>query len=151
MTPLATPSTNDQPISDQHIHECAVSLGRKGGQKGGKARAAKLTKEQRVAAAVKAAKARWDKPKLLTLAQIREQLEIIRSGAAKASNTCSAMLDSLAKSLQHLSRVSTSWCAGFTHGYNGNQPFPGDDNKYHAGYDEGKVLKKLLDKSRLKD
>jgi hypothetical protein len=37
----------------------AVALGRKGGLKGGKARAAKLTPEQRSAAARKAAQARW--------------------------------------------------------------------------------------------
>lgn len=39
----------------------AVELGRLGGLKGGKARAEKLTKEQRVEIARKAAKARWDK------------------------------------------------------------------------------------------
>jgi hypothetical protein len=38
----------------------AVALGRKGGLKGGKARAAKLTPEQRSAAAKKAAAARWN-------------------------------------------------------------------------------------------
>ena len=37
----------------------AVALGRKGGLKGGKARAAKMTPKQRSAAAKKAAKARW--------------------------------------------------------------------------------------------
>ncbi len=37
----------------------AVALGRKGGLKGGHARAAKLTKEQLVASARKAAEARW--------------------------------------------------------------------------------------------
>jgi len=37
----------------------AVSLGRLGGLKGGKARAAKLTKEQRSAIAKRAAEARW--------------------------------------------------------------------------------------------
>ena len=37
----------------------AVALGRKGGLKGGKARAAKMTAKQRSAAAKKAAKARW--------------------------------------------------------------------------------------------
>jgi hypothetical protein len=37
----------------------AVALGRKGGLKGGKARAAKLTKEQRSESAKKAAQARW--------------------------------------------------------------------------------------------
>lgn len=37
----------------------AVALGRRGGLKGGKARAEKLTAEQRSAAARKAAQARW--------------------------------------------------------------------------------------------
>lgn len=37
----------------------AVALGRLGGLKGGKARAASLTKKQRVAIATKAAKKRW--------------------------------------------------------------------------------------------
>ena len=37
----------------------AVALGRLGGLKGGKARAEKLTAEQREAIATKAAKARW--------------------------------------------------------------------------------------------
>lgn len=39
----------------------AVELGRLGGLKGGKARAAKLTKKQRTASAKKAARARWAK------------------------------------------------------------------------------------------
>ena len=39
----------------------AVALGRKGGLKGGKARAAKMTKKQRSEAARNAALARWDK------------------------------------------------------------------------------------------
>jgi hypothetical protein len=39
----------------------AVSLGRRGGLKGGKARAAKMTPERRAEIARKAAKARWDK------------------------------------------------------------------------------------------
>ena len=38
----------------------AVALGRKGGLKGGKARAAKLTKKERSEIAKKAAKARWN-------------------------------------------------------------------------------------------
>lgn len=37
----------------------AVALGRKGGLKGGKARAARMTPEERSAAAKKAADARW--------------------------------------------------------------------------------------------
>ncbi|MGL6073847.1 MAG: hypothetical protein ACRC8S_06765 [Fimbriiglobus sp.] len=41
----------------------AVALGRKGGLKGGKARAAKMTPEQRSHAAKKAAAARWEKAK----------------------------------------------------------------------------------------
>jgi hypothetical protein len=41
----------------------AVALGRKGGKKGGPARAAKMTKEERSASARKAAKARWEKSK----------------------------------------------------------------------------------------
>lgn len=39
----------------------AVALGKLGGAKGGKARAAKLTKEERSAIAKKAAEARWAK------------------------------------------------------------------------------------------
>jgi len=39
----------------------AVALGRKGGLKGGKARAAKMTKKQRSESAKKAAMARWAK------------------------------------------------------------------------------------------
>lgn len=39
----------------------AVALGRKGGQKGGPARAAKLTSEERSEIARKAVRARWDR------------------------------------------------------------------------------------------
>ncbi len=39
----------------------AVTLGRKGGLKGGKARAAKMTTKQRSAAAKKAVRTRWGK------------------------------------------------------------------------------------------
>ena len=42
-------------------NEAAQELGRLGGLKGGKARAEKLTKEQRSEIARKAAKARWAK------------------------------------------------------------------------------------------
>ena len=38
----------------------AVALGRRGGLKGGPARAAKLNKDERRASALKAARARWD-------------------------------------------------------------------------------------------
>jgi len=40
-------------------HDAAVALGRLGGKKGGPARAAKLTPEQRSESARKAARARW--------------------------------------------------------------------------------------------
>jgi hypothetical protein len=42
----------------------AVALGRKGGLKGGKARAKAMTKKQRSDSARKAARARWGKDKL---------------------------------------------------------------------------------------
>jgi hypothetical protein len=47
------------PPDEKNPH--AVALGRLGGQKGGKARAEKLTPEQRKEIAKKAAKARWSK------------------------------------------------------------------------------------------
>jgi hypothetical protein len=46
---------------DEGKNPAAVALGRKGGLKGGKARAAKLTPEERREAARKAAAARWSK------------------------------------------------------------------------------------------
>ena len=47
--------------ADDGKDPAAVSLGRRGGLKGGKARAAKLTPEERSEIASKAAKARWKK------------------------------------------------------------------------------------------
>jgi hypothetical protein len=49
----------DIPVKDPN----AVALGRKGGLKGGKARAEKLSPEQRKEIAGKAARARWSKVK----------------------------------------------------------------------------------------
>lgn len=49
----------EQPKDNKNPH--AVELGRLGGLKGGKARAKKLTKKQRVEIAKKAAEARWKK------------------------------------------------------------------------------------------
>ncbi len=54
----ATPA--DPPAADGK-NPAAVALGRLGGLKGGKARAAKMTKAQRVATAKRAAAARWGK------------------------------------------------------------------------------------------
>jgi hypothetical protein len=50
-----------EPDKDEGKDPAAVALGRKGGLKGGKARAKKLTKKQRSEAAKKAALARWRK------------------------------------------------------------------------------------------
>lgn len=46
---------------EQGKNPAAVALGRRGGLKGGNARAAKMTAEQRAEIARKAAKARWEK------------------------------------------------------------------------------------------
>jgi hypothetical protein len=54
----------DDAKTDDGKSPSAVALGRKGGLKGGKARAKKLTAEERSAIAKKAAAARWSvKPK----------------------------------------------------------------------------------------
>jgi len=56
--------TLEQPQSKeaQEKNPNAVALGRLGGKKGGKARAEKLTPEQRREIAKRAAKARWKRP-----------------------------------------------------------------------------------------
>jgi len=48
-------------MTDKKKNPAAVALGRLGGLKGGKARAKKLTPEQRSAIAKKAAESRWNK------------------------------------------------------------------------------------------
>lgn len=55
---IATGEVEDV-TSDAGKDPAAVALGRKGGLKGGKARAEKMTAEQRSEAARRAAKARW--------------------------------------------------------------------------------------------
>jgi hypothetical protein len=57
---IATGEIDDQAF-DQDKNPAAVELGRKGGLKGGKARAARMTPEQRKDSAKKAARARWNK------------------------------------------------------------------------------------------
>lgn len=54
-------ATSDEPTPDPYEgkNPAAVELGRRGGLIGGKARAAKLSAEQRSEAAKKAARARW--------------------------------------------------------------------------------------------
>ena len=56
----ATGQAERTPPPDEGKDPAAVALGRKGGLKGGKARAAKMTKKQRSDSARKAAKARWE-------------------------------------------------------------------------------------------
>lgn len=58
---LATSDTQESNQDDSGKDPNAVALGRKGGLKGGKARAAKLTQEQRSEIARVAANARWKK------------------------------------------------------------------------------------------
>ncbi|HCG00297.1 MAG TPA: histone H1 [Chloroflexi bacterium] len=48
------------PVPEREKNQAAVSLGRLGGLKGGKARAAKLTPEERSQIAKKAAEKRWN-------------------------------------------------------------------------------------------
>jgi len=60
----ATGATDEDPEPDDPYEgkdPAAVALGRKGGLKGGKARAAAMTKRERSAVAKKAARARWGK------------------------------------------------------------------------------------------
>ena len=53
-------ATSEEPVDPYEGKDpAAVELGRKGGLKGGKARAQKLTAEERSEAARQAAKARW--------------------------------------------------------------------------------------------
>ena len=56
-----SPVVGETPLDTVGKNPNAVALGRLGGKKGGKARAAKLTPEQRSEIARKAAAARWGK------------------------------------------------------------------------------------------
>jgi hypothetical protein len=60
---IATGEVEDREPTPEELGRdpAAVALGRKGGLKGGKMRAAKMSAEQRVDIARKAAKARWGK------------------------------------------------------------------------------------------
>jgi len=55
----STDEDDTDELADDGKDPAAVALGRKGGLKGGKARAAKLTPEQRSEIAKRAAQARW--------------------------------------------------------------------------------------------
>jgi hypothetical protein len=52
-----------QPDPDAGKNPAAVALGKLGGAKGGRARAARLTSDERRESAIRAARARWDKEK----------------------------------------------------------------------------------------
>jgi len=63
---LVARSTGENRQDSSNLRRSAISLfmaemGRKGGKKGGKARAAKMTPEQRSQSASEASRARWDK------------------------------------------------------------------------------------------
>ncbi len=60
--PAGETGPHDPSVTTTGKDPAAVSLGRRGGLKGGKARAAALTPEQRSEIARKAAAARWRKP-----------------------------------------------------------------------------------------
>ena len=55
------PIAEDAPLPENVRHLIAVALGRRGGLKGGKARAEKLSAQKRTEIAKKAAQARWKK------------------------------------------------------------------------------------------
>jgi hypothetical protein len=52
-------TSEDEPLPEDIRHLLAVALGRRGGLKGGRARAEKLSAEERSEIAKKAAQARW--------------------------------------------------------------------------------------------
>ena len=58
---IVSEATGEEPESAEHSgkNPAAVALGRLGGQKGGRARAERMTPEQRSAAARRAAEIRW--------------------------------------------------------------------------------------------
>ena len=59
---LSKDRADDEGLTQEVRHLIAVTLGRQGGLKGGKARAKKLSAKKRSAIAKKAAEARWGKP-----------------------------------------------------------------------------------------
>ena len=58
---IATGEVDEPDTPAEEKNPAAVELGRKGGLKGGKARAAKMTPEERSEAAKRAARARWNR------------------------------------------------------------------------------------------
>lgn len=62
-TPKAEVTKLEPELTAEERHNAAVALGRAGGKKGGKVRAAKMTPEQRAESSRRAAIARWAKQK----------------------------------------------------------------------------------------
>lgn len=64
ITDVATGDVEDRDPTpeEQGKDPAAVARGRLGGLKGGKARADKLSQKQKTSSALKAARARWDRP-----------------------------------------------------------------------------------------
>ena len=73
---IATGEITD-PIPNQGKNPAAVELGRLGGLKGGKARAAKLSPERRKEIAQKAIRARWEKAAAKKIIGTIENLDIL--------------------------------------------------------------------------
>jgi len=70
----------------------AVALGRKGGKKGGPARAAALTPEQRSESARKAVQARWAKAKKGNAHKLRQYVAAATPAASAADHSDQALL-----------------------------------------------------------
>jgi len=78
----------------------AVALGRKGGKKGGPARAAKLTPEQRSESARKAVRTRWSKANTPVLDTSKKALHACLKRIKEAKNE-----DELRRLTQELQRI----------------------------------------------
>src|SRR5436309_9207790 len=92
-------------IAAKRKDPAAVALGRKGGKKGGPARAAKLTPEQRSESARKAVQARWSKAKRATpvLDTSKKALHLClkRIKDAKNENELRRLIEELQKIVFH--------------------------------------------------
>src|ERR1017187_7467604 len=80
------------PLSVKKKNPAAVALGRKGGRKGGPARAAKLTPEQRSESARKAVQVRWAKAKNGSAHKLRQHVAVAKSAASAVDHSDQALL-----------------------------------------------------------
>lgn len=85
-TDLVAPDADDD--GDQHKDPLAVEFGRRGGLKGGRARAEKLTPDERAGIARRAAAARWGVK--------AETAEVLREPSAVIASASSSFLEALA-------------------------------------------------------